>query len=100
VFALRSTPGPLLAVFALAFCNHGKKATATQCDTLIERYAELVVREQFPDASPQEIAIERDREKSAAHGDDAFKCTAVIEASSYECAMRATTPDGLEHCLE
>ncbi len=80
-------------------CN--KKATPAQCDRLVERYAELVVREQFPDASAREIELERDRERSAAHADVAFKdCPSLVEARSYECAMRATTPDALEHCLE
>jgi hypothetical protein len=96
VSALR---GCLLTVMVVACSN--KKATPAQCDLLIERYAELVVREQFPDAAAGEIQLERDREKSAAHADVAFKdCPTLVEAPSYECAMRATTPDTLEHCLE
>jgi hypothetical protein len=95
VFTLRLA---LLAVVLVA-CN--KKVTPGQCDALVGRYAELVVRAQFPDASASKIELEREREKSAAHGDDSFRnCTAEVEASSYECAMRATTPEALEHCLE
>jgi len=88
-----------LAAIALAGCQ--KKITPAQCDAIVERYAELVVTEQFPDASADDIAAERAREKSEARGDDAFKnCASEIEPEDYACAMKATTPDALEKCLE
>jgi hypothetical protein len=35
------------------------KATATQCDSLLDRYAQLVVIEKFPDASDDRVRLER-----------------------------------------
>ncbi len=78
-----------------------KKVTPAQCEAIIDRYAELVVKEKMPDASAETVASERTREKSEAHGDDAFKnCAVEVEPDDYECAMKAKTPDALEKCLE
>lgn len=89
----------VLAGALLASCK--AKATPTQCEAIVGHYAELVVKENYPDASPSEIAAERDREKAEARGDDAFKnCASEVQASDYDCAMKATTPAALEKCLE
>jgi len=45
------------------------KASASQCDQLIDRYATLVVTEKLTDASAAQIQTEQTREKSAARGD-------------------------------
>lgn len=77
------------------------KASATQCDQLIDRYATLVVTEKLADASAADIQKEQGREKTAARGDDAFKnCSSEVSQAEFECAMRATTPDAFEKCLE
>ena len=78
-----------------------KKVTATQCEAIVDRYAELVVKEKMPDASAKAIADERTRERSEAHGDEVFKnCAVEVEPDEYECAMKAKTADALEKCLE
>jgi hypothetical protein len=77
------------------------KASASQCDQLIDRYATLVVREKLPDASPAEIQAEQQREKGEARGDDAFRnCSSEVSQAEFECAMRASTADLFEKCLE
>ena len=77
------------------------KASATQCDQLLDRYAQLVVTERTADASADQIKAERDREKSEARGDDAFKnCSSEVSQSEFDCAMRAANADALEKCLE
>ncbi len=89
-----------LAMFVfIADCK--KKVSPAQCDAIVERYAELVVKEKMPDASATDVARERAREKNEAHGDDAFKnCASELQVDDYECAMKAPTPDALEKCLE
>ncbi len=85
----------------LVVCGCKKKVTPAQCEAIVERYAELVVKEKMPDASASDIAAERAREKNEAHGDDAFKnCASEVQPSDYDCAMKAATPDALEKCLE
>ena len=89
----------LLAVSALAGCK--SKASASQCDQLIEHYARLVVTEHFPDAAPERVRAEQDREKAEARSDDAFKnCRSEVSQAELECAMKASTADALEKCLE
>jgi hypothetical protein len=87
---------PLLALMA---CK--KKVTKADCDTMIDRYATLVVNAHMPDASAETIRTEQERERAAAHGDDAFKsCTAEVTVEEHACAMAAKTPDAFEKCLE
>jgi len=77
------------------------KVTTSQCDELIDRYARMVVTERFPDAGPDRIKAEQDRERVEARGDDAFKnCSSEVSRAEYECAMKAPTPDAFEKCLE
>ncbi len=66
------------------------KASASQCDQLIDRYATLVVTEKLADASAEQI-----------QGDDAFKnCSSEVSQAEFACAMRAPNPDAFEKCLE
>jgi hypothetical protein len=89
----------VVAASAAAACK--PKASASQCDQLLDRYASLVVTAKFPDASTAQIQAERDREKSEARGDDAFKnCSSQVSQTEFECAMRAPNADAFEKCLE
>jgi hypothetical protein len=99
VSALTRAPVALFCVLVLlGGCK--RKATQAECDALVDRYAELVVKDVMPDASPETLAEERAREKSLARGNDVFeRCTADLTHQDYECAMRATSPDALEQCL-
>ena len=94
--------GTFMAAIAVA-CAAGckPKASANECDQLLERYAQLVVTERFADAGVEQIRTEREREKSEARGDDAFKnCSSEVSHAEFECAMRAPSADALEKCLE
>jgi hypothetical protein len=77
------------------------KVTPSECDRLVERYAQLVVTEKYPDASAERIAAEAQRELGEARGDDAFKnCRSEVSRSEFDCAMQAPSADALEKCLE
>lgn len=92
----------LLAVlFTLGASGCRKKVSAKQCDELLERFSELVVKERFPDAGPEVVAAERARERNEAKSDDAFKnCTSEVQAEEHACAMKAPSPEALIKCLE
>lgn len=97
------TRGRFVALVALPLlvgaCH--KKATPTECDAILDRYAELLTKEHLPDASPAAVDAEKKREREESRGDDDFRnCTSEVEESDYQCAMKATTADGLERCLE
>jgi hypothetical protein len=77
------------------------KATQAQCAELVDRYADLVVREKAMDASPDQVKAARDRERDEARGDDVFKnCRSEVSQSEYSCAMKASTAEQLVKCLE
>lgn len=99
---LRATRGlVLLLVTPLLLTACHKKATTAQCDAILDRYAELLTKEHFPDASAAAIDTEKKREREESRGDDDFRnCTSEVEESDYQCAMKATTADALERCLE
>jgi len=91
----------LLAVLVVGTAACSKKVTQSQCDAIVDRYAELVVKESKKDASAEEIKAEQARERDEAKADDAFRnCTSEIEPADYDCAMKATTADAIEKCLE
>ena len=89
----------LVSVGTVVGCK--EKASASQCDQLLERYAMLVVTEKHPDASAADIRVEQQHEKSEARGDDAFKnCSSEVSQPEFQCAMHAPTADAFEKCLE
>jgi hypothetical protein len=103
--ALRSARGAALVSLVLLACLVGvgckAKATAVQCDALLDRYAQFVVTEKYPDASTVQIDAERTRERTEARGDDAFKnCSSEVSRSELECAMSAASADAVLKCLE
>jgi hypothetical protein len=78
-----------------------RKASQTQCDALVDHYSELAMKEQFPDAAPADIEAQKKVVRDEAKNDDDFKnCTSEVEVTDYDCAMKATTTDAIEHCLE
>ncbi len=82
-------------------CACKPKASVSQCDELIARYAQIVVTEKYPDASAQQVAAEQERERAEARGDDAFKnCSSEVSQAEFACAMRAPTANAFEKCLE
>jgi hypothetical protein len=98
-----SAVSALLALVLFAGLGSGcrKKATAQQCDQLLDRFAELVVKERLPDAGTDQVSAERLRERSEAKSDDAFKnCPSEVQEGEFRCAMSATSSEALIKCLE
>lgn len=93
--------GGFMIAVGLGTSGCHRKATEAQCDALVDHYTELAMKEQFPDAAPAEIEAQRKHVREESKGDDDFKnCTSEVEAADYTCAMKATTTEGIERCLE
>lgn len=87
------------ACLTLVSCK--ERVSRAQCDELLSRFAELVVREKLPTATPDAVRAEQLREREEAARDDNFKnCTTELRVAEYRCAMAATTADALIKCLE
>ncbi len=88
----------LVAGAAEAGCE--KKLTQGQCELLLDRYVEFLVRAEVPKMSASKL-LERKREarelarKSASFGE----CPSAVSVHAFECAMSAPGTDELEKCL-
>ena len=88
----------LAAFVMMTSCR--RKVSEKQCDELVDRFAELVVKERFPDAGPEVLAAERVRERGEAKGDELKNCTSQVQAHEHSCAMNAKSSEALIKCLE
>lgn len=98
----RRLPALLLGAVAWALLPGCKaKATASECDALLDRYAMLAVTETHPDAGPDGVKAAQEQAKREARGDDAFKnCSSEVSRAELDCAMHAATTSAIEKCLE
>lgn len=92
-----------IALFAAAvLVGCGRPVTGEECRTLIERYTELLVKDEEPGASPERIARLQGEARIAAEKNPKFEfasCTSKVSRASYECAMHAGSVDAIERCL-
>jgi hypothetical protein len=89
----------LVASASVGACK--ERVSRAQCDELLGRFAELVVKEKLPTAPADAVRAEQAREREEAARDDNFKnCTTELRASEYRCAMAAPTADTFIKCLE
>lgn len=93
---------PVVALVLLASMSGCKqKISQSQCDQILDHFAELVVKERFADAGPEAIAAEQARERREAKTADEFKnCPTQVQANEHDCAIKAETSDALIKCLE
>ena len=90
-----------LACLGAAAMGCTRHATAAECAALLDRYVELLVREQDPKAPDSEIARQRDLTRAKAEKDPAFaSCPQEVSAKGARCAMSAVNVDEFEKCLE
>jgi hypothetical protein len=88
----------LLPVFLPACSRH---ATTGECSALLDRYVELLVREQDPKAPDGEIARQKELTRAKAEKDAAFaSCPTEVTGKGARCAMSAVNVDEFEKCLE
>jgi hypothetical protein len=104
---MKSARGTLLLVLLIAslpalgiVTSCKRKVSEKQCDELLDRFAEMVVKERFPDAGPEVVAAERLRERTEAKGDELRNCTSEVQADEHACAMKAKSSEALIKCLE
>ena len=91
----------MIALLAVELVGCTRRATALECAALLDRYVELLVREQDPKAPDTEIARQKDLTRAKAEKDPAFaSCTKEVSARSAHCAMSAVNVDEFEKCLE
>ena len=77
-----------------------KPVTEQECNELLDRYVELLIRSDRPGTSAGEIVKLQAEARTKAAADPAFvHCTREVSRSQFECAMQAANADVLEQCL-
>lgn len=88
----------MVALLGLSGC--GKPLDQAECDALLERYTELLVRSDRPDTTEAELLKLKAAARARAAEDRAFKqCSSRVSRRAFECAMAADHVDRLEQCL-
>jgi hypothetical protein len=89
----------LLALMALPAC--ARHATPAECEALLDRYVELLLREQNPEVASGELVAKKELAREKAAHDAAFAaCPKEVGARELHCAMLAGNVDDFEKCLE
>jgi hypothetical protein len=87
----------VLAFVSLLGTSCRKKVNRQQCDEMLDRFIDLVAKEQMPDASAEKKAQTR----AEAKADVAFKnCTSEVQPEEFACAMKAEASEAMLKCLE
>jgi hypothetical protein len=80
-------------------CARG--ATPAECSALLDKYVELLLREQNPAVAATELAAKKELARQKALRDEAFAaCPKEVGAREVRCAMQAPNVDEFEKCLE
>ena len=91
----------MLALAAASLEGCSRHATTAECAALLDRYVELLVREQDPKAADTEIARQKEVTRAKAENDASFaSCPNEVSAKAARCAMSAVNVDEFEKCLE
>jgi hypothetical protein len=91
----------VLALAMASFVACSRHASAADCAALLDRYVELLVREQDPKAPDTEVARQKAATRAKAEKDTAFaSCPSEVSVKSARCAMTAVNVDEFEKCLE
>jgi hypothetical protein len=88
-----------VAIALLGGC--GRRATPAECDALLDRYVELLVRQEEPGAGPGDITQAKNLARAKAAVDPEFlRCTHAVRQRDVVCALAAPNVDELEKCME
>jgi hypothetical protein len=86
------------AIATLPGCD--QPVSKDECERLLDRYVELLLRGDRPDAGSEELGRVQKEAREKAGQDPAFKsCTSEVSRRQYECAIKAENADRLEQCL-
>jgi hypothetical protein len=89
-----------LVLFALFSVGCGRAPSPAECNALLDRYMENLLRSDRPGLSAGEILKLQGEARARAAADPAYaECPKRVSRRAYECAMQAETVDRMEICL-
>lgn len=87
------------AAVSLGGCRR-QPVTSEECDRLLDRYVEMLLRQDEPRIGAAEInryQVET-RVRASSHG-PFLRCTREVNREQMDCALAAYNPDEIERCL-
>jgi hypothetical protein len=93
----------LVSAFGIAFVapSLGRHATAQDCDAVLGRYVELLVREHNPGLEGEHLQAQVTRSLARAREMPSFsRCPYDIDVDAVRCALGAPGVNELERCVE
>jgi hypothetical protein len=95
---LRLIRASALLLLPLVACD--KPVTRDECDALLDRYVELLVKSDSREASSEEILkLQREAKLRAAQDPEFSRCSREVSKKQLDCALRAPSADDVERCL-
>jgi hypothetical protein len=90
----------VIAGVALLLSGCGRRLEASECDSLLAHYVELLLRDDRPGVSAGELLRLQQEARRKAQQDPAFhECRQRVSRRGFECAMAAEDANKLEQCL-
>jgi hypothetical protein len=93
-----------VAIAALA-CNG--KATSAQCTEMLDRYLDMTIADDatMSNLGPEETRAAREMKKALRKAEPSYarvegQCESEISRSEYRCAMKASTPETWQACID
>lgn len=92
----------MLAAVTVATLGCQKPLETDECERLLDRYTELLLRNENPEVTAQVIAVKQTEARALAKSEPAFewvRCADAVSRVQFDCAMRAGSVDDVERCL-
>jgi hypothetical protein len=90
----------VLGISWLVLCGCGRRLEAQECDSLLDHYVELLLRDDRPSASAGELLkLKQEARKKAQHDPAFLECSERVSRRGFDCAMAAQDANRLEQCL-
>lgn len=97
---MRAAAALIGGVALLALTGCGRRLDARECDSLLDHYVELLLRDDRPGASAGEVLKLQQEARKKAERDPAFhECSERVSRRGFDCAMQAQEANRLEQCL-
>lgn len=88
------------AVTLLLLTSCAKRLEPSECGKLLDRYVELLLRDDRPKSSAGEILRLQEEARKKAESDPAFsECPTRVSRRKFQCAMDASDTNRFEQCL-
>jgi len=89
-----------VAAFSLLGLACDRPLTPDECAELLDRYTELLVRQEHKNVSDDEVArLQTEARARASMSDEFARCPARVSRRKWQCAMKAPNVDEVEKCL-